>query len=162
MALTSASAFGDYFETAILAWFKGVTFPAAPTTLWVGLFTTNPTDTGTTGGTADGTEVTTTNGTGGFTNYQRVPVVAASGWSAIGAASGDSTGQQISNGALLPASGTAWTNNGGSTVTISGIGIWDASTAGHLPFYIPLGTSQPVTTTASFSIAIGGLVAQVD
>src|ERR1035437_1994952 len=127
MSLSSAASFSDYFETAILNWFKGTTFPTAPTTLYVGLFTANPADTGTTGGTADGTEVTTANTSAGFgAAYARVPITASSGFSAIGAASGDSTGQQISNAALLPASGAAWTNASGGTTSVTGEGIWDA------------------------------------
>ena len=162
MALASAASFADYAEGAILAWMKGTAFPTAPTTWYVGLFTTNPADTGTQASPANGTEVTTTNGTGGFTNYARVAITASSGWNAIAAATGDSTGQQISNNALLPASGTAWTNNGGSTVTITGIGFWDAATAGNLYVYLPLTTAQPVTNTAAFSIPVSGAVIQVD
>lgn len=162
MALTSAAIFADYAEGAILSWLKGTTFPAAPATWYVGLFTTNPADTGTQGAPANGTEMTTTNGATGFSNYARVSITAASGWNAIAAASGDSTGQQISNNALLPPSGAAWTNNGGSTVTVTGIGFWDASTAGNLWFYIPLAVGQAVTNTAAFSINPAGAVIQVD
>lgn len=160
MSLTGYG-FSDYFESAILNWFKHSAFPSVVTTFSVGLFTTNPADTGTTGGTADGTEMSTSNGTTGFSNYARVPITAASGWGAIAAATGDSTGQQIQNNALLPASGTAWTNNGGSTVTVTGIGIYDASTAGNLIFYITI-SSQTVSNGNSFSIAISGLTVQVD
>lgn len=162
MSLASAASFSDFYENAILAWFKGTTFPAAPVTLYVGLFTVNPADTGTTGGTADGTEMTTSNGATGFSNYARVAITAASGWNAIAAATGDSTGQQITNNALLPPSGTAWTNNGGSTVTVTGVGIWSAATAGNLFVYIPLTVSQAVTNGAAFSIGIAGLVLQTD
>ena len=162
MALSNASGFSDYMESKILSWFKGSAFPTAPTTVYVGLFTANPADTGTTGGTADGTEMTTSNGATGFSNYARVAITTATGWNAIAAATGDSTGQQISNNAALPPSGTSWTNNGGSTVTISGVGIWDASTAGNLLFIIPLTVAQAVTNGTAFSMASGGLVAQVD
>lgn len=160
MSLT-ASGFSDYFEDKILKWFKGTTFVAAPTTLSVGLFTTNPADTGTTGGTADGTEMSTSNGATGFSNYARVAITAASGWNAIAAATGDATGQQITNNAQLPPSGTAWTNNGGSTVTISGIGIWDAATSGNLLLWFAI-TPQAVTNGNAFQINAAGLVVQVD
>ena len=136
--------------------------PAAPVTVYIGLFTTLPADTGTTGGTADGVEMTTSNGALGFSNYARVPLTAATGWSAIAAASGDSSGQQISNNAVLPASGLAWTNNGGTTVTVAGLGIYSAATAGNLYAYIPLSVAQPVTNGASFSQAVAGLSLQVD
>ena len=161
MSLTGYG-FSDYTENKILSWLKGSTFPAAPATVYVGLFTTNPGDTGTTGGTSDGTEVTTSNGTGGFSNYARVAITTTTQWGAIGSATGDSTGQQIQNSNQLPASGTAWTNNGGSTVTITGVGIYDASTAGNLLFWIALTSSQAIANASAFSIGASGLTIQVD
>lgn len=162
MALASASSFSDYLEDALLKWMAGTTFPAAPTTLYFGLFTTNPADAGTGASPQDGTEMTTSNGTTGFTNYARIAVTASTGWNAIAAASGDTTGQQISNVAAIPPSGTAWTNNGGSTVTVAGIGIWSAATAGNLFTYYPLATPQAVTNGTAYSLAASGLVHQVD
>lgn len=167
MALATAASFSDYLENAILQWFRGTAFPSVPASFYIGLFTTNPLDTGTTGGTTDGTEMSTTNGTLGFTNYARVAVAASTaGWTAPAVATGDTvpnaSGQQISNAALLPASGTSWTNNGGSTVTVAGIGCYDALTNGHLLFYIPLTVPQAITNGVAFAIPIAGLVFQVD
>lgn len=160
MSLT-ASGFSDYFENKVLNWFKGGAFPSAPTTVYVGLFTTNPADAGTLASPQDGTEMSTSNGSTGFSNYARVSITAASGWNAIAAATGDSTGQQITNNAQLPPSGTSWTNNGGSTVTISGIGIWDAATGTNLLFWFAI-TAQQVTTTNAFQINAAGLTVQAD
>lgn len=160
MSLTGLG-LSDYMENAILAFFKGTTFPAAPTTLGIGLFTTNPADTGTTGGTADGTEMSTSNGTTGFSNYTRVSLTASSGWTAIAAATGDSTGQMIQNAAALAASGTAWTNNGGSTVTVSGIGVWSAASGGNLLFFIPI-TPQSVVAGNGFQLPTDALSLELD
>jgi hypothetical protein len=162
MALTSAASFSDYTESKILGWLSGASMPAASATIYAGLFTTNPADAGTGASPQDGTEMTTTNGTTGFAGYARIALTASSVWNAIAAATGDGTGQQLSNAAAIPASGTGWTNNGGSTVTVSGIGIWDAATAGNLLTYYPLATPQAVTNTTGFSMAASGLVTQVD
>jgi hypothetical protein len=162
MSLTGLS-FSDYMEGMILQWFGGMTFDAAPATLYIGLFTTNPADTGTKAAPADGTEVTTVNGAGGWAGYARISLTTGSGWNAIAAATGDSTGQQISNVAAIGGAGTAWVNNnGGTTVTITGIGFWSASTSGHLFAYIPLAVAQAVTAGASFGLAASGMVLQVD
>lgn len=160
MSLTGYG-FSDYLETKILNFLKGTSMPAAPATVYIGLFTAQPADTGTTGGTADGTEVTTTNGTGGWSNYARQALTTATGWNAIAAATGDSTGQQITNNATIGGN-TAWTNNGGSTVTITGVGIWDATTSGNLLIYINLVSSQALANGSAFSFAAGNLAVQVD
>ena len=44
----------DYLENSVCSWLKGTQMPTPPTTLYVGLFNGDPTDTGT-----GGTEVTT-------------------------------------------------------------------------------------------------------
>lgn len=157
MSLSAASGLSDYMEQQILSLFKGtkvlsnpgVTAPAAPT-LYAGLFTTNPADTGTTGGTADGTEMTTINGATGYAAYARVVNTFGAIISASPTPLSDATGQEIQDAAAL-----AWaTNNGTATVTVTGIGIWDAATGGNLWDYIPLATPQQVTVGASFSVAV--------
>ena len=159
MSLT-AVAMSDWMEAQWLNWFQGTTFPAAPTTLYFGLFTTNPADAGTSASPQDGTEVTTSNGTLGFSNYARIAMTASTGWTSITAATGDTTGQQEQNAAAL--TGTGWTNNGGSSVTITGVGCWSASTGGHLYCYFPLTASQPLANGSAFSIASDGLTLQDD
>ena len=159
MSLT-AVAMSDWMEGQWLKWFTGTTFPTAPTTLYFGLFTTNPADTGTAASPSDGTEVTTSNGSTGFSNYARIAVTASTGWNAITAATGDATGQQEQNASAI--TGTGWTNNGGSSVTITGVGCWSASTAGNLYCYFPLTASQPLANGSAFSIAGSGLTLQDD
>lgn len=53
-----ANAMSDYLEDALLGWFKGTAFPTAPATVYIGLFTALPGDTGSSGTSADGTEAT--------------------------------------------------------------------------------------------------------
>lgn len=162
MTLTAVG-MSDHLEADVLNYFKGTAFPAPPTNFYVGLFTTNPTDTQVNPGTGpqagDGTEMTTTAGASGYTAYARQSIVAASGWSALAAASGDSTGQQISNAAQItfPAN-----NNASQAVTVTGVGIWDAATNGNLKTYFALGSAQSVATGISFQIAVGALVIQFD
>ncbi|HLY31261.1 MAG TPA: hypothetical protein VKQ36_09540 [Ktedonobacterales bacterium] len=136
-----ANALSDHMEAALLNWLKGTTFPAAPTTLYVGLFTALPGDTGTTGSPADGTEVTASNG------YARVALTTSSGWSAIGGES--STEQYITNAGAIsfPAATGSWG-------TIVGYGVWDASTSGNLIFYGTI-TSQAITNGMTPSHASG-------
>lgn len=84
----------DYLEDAIRNYIRGTAFPAVPTDLLVALYTAAPSDSG------GGTEVTT--GVG----YVRQPIVAASGWTAGAAGSG-----QISNAGVIsfgPASGAGF------------------------------------------------------
>jgi hypothetical protein len=164
----TGQAFGDYFEGYLLSFLKGTTGAGTPfngstppANLYVALMTANPADTGTLGSPSNGTEVTTTNGTTGWSAYARI-AIASSGWSAIAAATGDSTGQQISNSAAIGGAGTAWQNGGGSSVTITGISIWDASTSGNLWFWTSLTSNQPVANGSAFSIGVAGIVIQVD
>jgi hypothetical protein len=167
MPLTAAS-FGDYLEGEILNFIKGTTGAGtpfngatAPANLYVGLLTsiTAPAniDTGTAGAQQNGTEVTTTNGTGGWTAYARI-AIPSSGWGAIAAAGGDATGQQIANSAALGGAATAWQNGGGSSVSIVAIGIYDAATAGNMWFYGTLTATQPIANGSAFSIGIGGII----
>jgi len=133
----------QYFENAILNWMKGTTFPAAPTTTYVALFTTAPTDDNNTGS----TEVS-----GG--SYARVGITSSSGWSSISGA--PSAPAQISNsGTVTFATPTA---NWG---TIVAIGIFDASSAGNLLWWNTI-TSQTVNTGVVASFAIGALVITED
>lgn len=61
----------DYLEAAVLAWFRGTTFPAAPTHVYIGLGHTAPDE--------DGSPVYELGSDGG---YERVQYAAAD-WSAI-------------------------------------------------------------------------------
>lgn len=129
-----------YLEDKLLNWLKGTTFPAAPSTVYVALFTANPADDGT-----GGTEVS-----GG--NYSRVAITTSSGWSAI---SGTAP-RQISNSGIVtfPTPSANWG-------TITGIGVYDASTAGNLLYWNSI-TSQVINSGVVASMAAGNIVVSDD
>ena len=141
-----ANAMGDWLEDQVLTWFKGTSMPAAPATLWLGLLTAMPADTGSAGAPADGTEAT---GTG----YARVSITTSTGWSAI---STSGTTRQISNAGTL-----TFPQAGGSWGTIIGWALYDASTLGHLVAYGSI-TSQAITNGMTPSLAAGQVVLQAD
>jgi hypothetical protein len=140
----------------ILSWMKGTTWPttavgtspgwgAAPTTTYVGLFTTNPTS-----------DVSTANGStevsGG--SYARVAVTSSSGWSAIGAGSG--TVRQISNAGIITFA-TPTANWG----TVIGVGVFDSLTTGQLLWWAAI-TAQVINTGVIASFAVSALVLSMD
>lgn len=135
-----------YLEDGLLKWLKNATLTGTPfagstppTTHYVALFTTNPTA-------DDGTGAVEVSGG----SYARASITASSGYSAI---SGSGTSpHQISNaGVVTFATPTA---NWG---TITGIGIYDASTSGNLLYWNSI-TSQAINTGVVASFAIGALV----
>ena len=150
----------DKLENAFIDWFFraqaiGITGASAaagtgPTTLYVGLFTTTPTDTG------GGTEVS-----GG--SYARVSVTSSlANWAGTQAAasttasSGTSGTTSNNNAITFPAPTANW----GS---ITGIGIYDASSAGNLLFWAPLTTGKTVNNgDAAPSFAAAALTVQID
>ena len=155
------AAFTDFAENKIIDWlFRGqaigITGASAaagtgPTNLYVGLFTTNPTDS------TAGTEVS-----GGA--YARVTVASTlANWAGTQAAastvaSSGNTGTTSNNGAItFPApSGANWG-------VITGFGIFDASTGGNLLVYGALSTSKTVNQNdAAPSFAAAALTFQID
>lgn len=97
-----------YMENNVLNWFKGTTFPAAPTTLYVALLTTMPSA-------DDGTGAVEVSGG----SYARIAVTTSTGWTAI-------SSKTIKNvNALTYANPTA---NWG---TIVGTALLDASSSGN-------------------------------
>jgi hypothetical protein len=138
MANATAKVLADY----ILNWWKGTTFHAAPTTVYVALLTTNPTKN-------DGTGLVECSDSG----YARLPITTSSGWSAI-SLSADNIHDQISNGAALTFGAAA------VSYTVVGVAIYDALTTGNLLSYGSV-TSQAVAIGNQYQIAIGGLVEEV-
>lgn len=135
----------QYLENALLNWLKGTTFPAAPATLYIALFTTAPSnDTG-----SGAVEVS-----GG--SYARASITTSSGWSAISGGGSSATAEQISNGGTL--SFPTPTANWGTVVAI---GVYDASTAGNLLYWNTI-TSQTVNSGSPVSFAAGALVVTDD
>lgn len=145
-----SGAFSDYFEKQVLGWIKGTSVASSPVTLYIGLFTTNPGDTGTGAAPADGTEAT-------GNAYARVAVTSASGWSAI-TASG--TTQTLSNSGTItfPQATGSWGGSG-----VMAWGIWDAATVGNLIAWGAL-TGAPVTISNGFtpSLAAGQVALSLD
>jgi hypothetical protein len=118
----------NYLEDALINATLRNTSYTSPSTVYVGLFTTDPTDAGT------GTEVS-----GG--SYARVAVT-------FGA---PSNGVSTNSGAVEFAQATA------SWGTVTHIGILDASTSGNLLYHTPLDVSKAIDNGDIFKIAIGSL-----
>jgi len=118
----------NYLENALInATLRNTTY-TSPSTVYVGLFTTDPTDAGT------GTEVS-----GG--SYARVAVT-------FGA---PSNGVSTNSAAVEFAQATA------SWGTVTHIGILDALTTGNLLYHTPLDVSKAIDNGDIFKIAIGSL-----
>ena len=125
--------FSNYLENKILDHvLKNVSY-TSPTTAYVGLFTSDPTDAGT------GTEVS-----GGSYARQALSVTTASG--GITTSSADITFPQA-------------TANWG---TISHIGILDALTSGNLLMHTPLTTSKTIENGDILKISSGNLTVTLD
>ncbi len=118
----------NYLENALINATLRNTSYTSPSTVYVGLFTTDPTDAGT------GTEVS-----GG--SYARVAVT-------FGA---PSNGVSTNSGAVEFAQAT------GSWGTVTHIGILDALTTGNLLYHTALDVSKAIDTGDIFKIAIGSL-----
>lgn len=144
------SAMSDYLENKIIDWLlRGQTF-TPPATVYVGLLTVAPSDSG------GGTEVT-----GG--SYTRVAVASSlANWA----------GSQ-SAGSTTASSGTVGTTSNNAAVTfpaptanwgtVVAFGVYDASSAGNLLFYASLTTSKTINNgDAAPSFAAGALTFQAD
>lgn len=122
------TAMSDYLENAIInATLRGQDF-VAPPTVYLALFTSDPTDAGT------GTEVS-----GG--GYTRQPI-----------SFGSSTDGSCSNvgDIFYPAATAGWG-------TISHIGIYDAGTAGNLLYYGSLITTKSIAANDQLKVAAGDI-----
>lgn len=118
----------NYLENALLNVTLRATAYTAPTTIYVGLYTTDPTDANT------GTEVS-----GG--SYARTSVT-------FGA---PSNGVTTNSGAVTFPTAT------GTWGTVGWIGILDAATSGNLLYHTPLTASKSITSGDIFTISIGNL-----
>lgn len=139
------SAASDYLENKIIDWLlRGQTF-TPPATVYVGLFTTAPSDSG------GGTEVS-----GG--SYARVGVGSSlanwAGTQSAGSttASSGTGGQTSNNGAItFPAPTANWG-------TVTHFGLFDASTSGNLLFWAALTASKTINNGDPAQVfAIGAL-----
>lgn len=122
------SAASDFLENKLLDHSLATTAYTAPAAVYVGLFTSDPTDAGT------GTEVS-----GGSYARQSATFSAASGGSA-------STSATIT----FPSATANWG-------TITHIGLYDASSAGNLLYHGAVTTSKTIETGDTFQISSGNL-----
>ena len=122
------SEMSNFLENALINATLRATTYTSPSTVYVALFTTDPTDA------ASGTEVT-----GG--SYARTSVTFAAPSNGASASSADCT---------FPTCTSTWG-------TVSHIGIFDASTSGNLLYHTPLDTSKTIETGDIFKIASGSL-----
>jgi hypothetical protein len=125
------SAASDYLENKVLDHFLGTASTSAPATVYLALFTTDPTDAG------SGTEVSTSG-----TNYARQSIAFSSASSGTTSNSADVEFSQA-------------TGSGFGTVTH--FGIFDASTAGNLLFHGALTASKTIAAGDVFKVASGNL-----
>lgn len=123
------SAMSDYLEDAFLDHFLGTTSTAAPSAIYIGLHTADPTDAGT------GAEVS---GNG----YARKAITF-----------GASSSGTASNSAAVEFAAAS----GGNWGTITHIGIYDALTAGNLLFHSALTTSKTIQDGDIFKVAASGI-----
>ena len=173
------SALTDFYENKLVdflfrAQALGVTGGSAgagtgPATLFVGLLTANPSDTG------GGTEVSSAS-----TNYGRVAVASSlTNWAGTqGAASTTvstgNTGTTSNNVTLSIGASNAVAGNGTPTNTtttvgttgyglVTGVGVWDALTGGNLLFFSALQTNKTVNASDPVpTFAPGSLTFQID
>ena len=118
----------NYLENALINVTLRATSYTAPTTVYLALYTTDPTDADT------GTECS-------GTSYARQAVT-------FGAPS---------NGVTTNSAAVEFPQAGGSWGTITHIGIRDALTTGNLLYHSPLDTSKTIATGDVFRVASGSL-----
>ena len=118
----------NYLENALINATLRNTSYTSPATVYLGLYTSDPTDANT------GTEVS-----GG--SYARVAVT-------MGAPS---------DGVSTNSAAIEFPQASGSWGTVGWIGILDASTSGNLLYHTALDTSKTISSGDIFKIAIGGL-----
>jgi hypothetical protein len=118
----------NYLENALINATLRNTSYTSPTTVYVGLFTSDPTDAG------SGTEVS-----GG--SYARTAVT-------FGAPS---------NGVSTNSAAVEFPQATGNWGTVGWIGILDAATSGNLMYHTALDTSKTIETGDIFKIAVGSL-----
>jgi hypothetical protein len=122
--------FSNYLENALVNAVLRNTAYTSPTTVYVSLYVSDPTD-------ADsGTEVSTSG-----TSYARTAVTFGAPSNGVSTNSADVT---------FPTATASWG-------TVTHIGIHDASTAGNLLFHTPLDTAKTIDSGDIFKISTGNL-----
>lgn len=144
------AAMSDYLENKLIDFLLRAQSFTPPATVYVALFTANPTDTG------GGTEVT-----GG--SYARVAVTSSlANWAGTQSA-----------GSTVASSGTGGTTSNNSSITfptptanwgtVTGMALFDASTSGNMLLFSALTTNKTVNNgDAAPSFAAAALTFQID
>jgi hypothetical protein len=122
----------NYVENAIINWFRGTDFPAAPPALYTALFTVDATEAG------GGTEAS-------YPGYARQTV-------SLTAPPGP-----VSNQGPV-----AWAAVAGATTTITGVGLYDAASGGNQLAYDNTMTDKAVPVGDVPEFAAGALTFDVD
>lgn len=122
----------DYLEQAILEHIFGISTYSPPATLYIGLYTSNPTDAG------GGTEVS-----GG--SYARVAVT------------NDDTKWNRTDSVVSNVDPIDFAQATALWGTITSVGVFDSSTGGNLLFWAPLTASRTVNNGDQVGFAIGQL-----
>lgn len=145
----NAAALTDYLENKLVDTFLRAQAYTMPATVYVGLYTSCPTDS------TAGTEVS-----GG--SYARVAITSSlANWAGTQSAASTTTssgtgGTTSNNGAITFPTATAdW-----GTVTCFGVS--DASTSGNMLFYATLTASRNITNGSTASFAAAALTFQID
>ena len=125
--------FSNYLENAVIDAVLRATSYTSPTTVYVGLFTTDPTDAG------SGTEVS-----GG--SYARTAV----------------TFSAPSNGVTSNSADVEFPQATASWGSVTHIGIYDAASSGNLLFHTVLDTTKTIDSGDIFKIASGNLTVTLD
>lgn len=129
-------AFSNYLEEKIVEHFLRNNAITPPTTVYVGLFESDP------GEAVGGTETA-------YTGYARQ----SSAWTAL-----DVNGQTKNTGALTFAAN----GNASASVTITHIALFDAATAGNRLFYAALSSSKTLSPGDVLSFAANAIVFGLD
>ena len=122
--------FSNYLENALINAVLRNTSYTSPTTVYVALFTSDPTDAG------SGTEVS-----GG--SYARQTIT-------FGTAATSGSISNTSPAVTFPTASASWG-------TITHIGLFDNSTGGNLLYHGPVTTSKTISSGDTFSISVGNL-----
>ena len=122
--------FSNYLENALINAVLRNTAYTSPATVYVSLYTSDPTDADT------GTEVSTSG-----TSYARTAV----------------TFDAPSNGVTTNSADVTFPTATASFGTVTHIGVHDASTGGNLLFHTPLDTSKTIDSGDIFKITSGNL-----
>jgi len=138
-------AFSTYLADRVLNWFKGTTFAAALSNVFISIHTADP---GATGGSADVTATVT-----GSANRT---TVASSAFTAAGNASGG--GREITNTGVVQITTNAANV---ATQTITHFGVWDAATGGNFLASGTLTTPVGVQTGDTVQFNIGAMAIRV-